>query len=84
MTPTAGHSAYHLTNIRFLQEAGPICNFIHNFDLRTWAWRYTVWLRDRKLVVLPAPPIPNTVDVIRAAKISAQLDAMAEKYFGKL
>jgi hypothetical protein len=86
MTPTTDQNELHWRTIQFLQEAGPIFNLIHPFKIRDWALKYTLWLRDKNIVTLPAPVLdrPTQLEARQAAEIRRQLDAVAKKFFETL
>lgn len=82
MTPTTNQNDRHWRTIKFFQEAGLVFNMIPKFNVRDWALRYTIWLRDNDVVRLPVPELKNPIEDDRrqARIIRKKLDAIAVRY----
>lgn len=64
---------------QFMQAAGTVFNQIADYELRTWAVRYCIWLRDKHIdhVDVPAPGPTLTP---RLRYYADQFTALAKEY----
>jgi hypothetical protein len=85
MTPAQDITAEHQRMRDFMIAATKIFDHVHDFQLRSWALKYALYVRDARgcgVRGLVPPETSDQFDLLQVAYIIGSIDASATSVFG--